>query len=232
MRNRLNVWLHATLMAVVVMSLGGCAASWQQVSTKRPFKGPSRAYVVNLPDQWKRAPTDDTDHLVLTREGLYLQQIRLLRYPLKQAFPVVEQSRSMTPEAWADLLPEELADWQYKQLKAGVNPAMVVRKEELKGILAAFQPQDAKPSDATTAQIRMDPAVLDGRPVFELETRSFNTWGLEYRTLTYGFVHEKAWWLLQYSAPSLLYFERDLPTFEAFKSSLKIKESCFLFCSD
>lgn len=224
--------LQGAAALVLLGALGGCAASWKQVSDKKPFKGPSRAYIVNLPDQWKRAPTDDTDHLVLTREGLYLQQIRLLKYPLKEAFPVIAQSKAMTAEAWSDLLPEELADWQYKQLKAGVNPAMVVRKDELKGILGAFQPQDGKPADATSVQIRLDPSVIDGRPVFELETRSFNSWGLEYRTLSYGYVHEKHWWLLQYSAPALLYFDRDLPTFQAFKASLKIKESCFLFCSD
>ncbi len=68
--------------------------------------------------------------------------------------------------------------------------------------------------------------------VFLLETKSHNNWGLEYRTLSYGVVHENSYWLLQYRAPRLHYFDTYLPEFFAFKDTLKLKETCFLFCGE
>ena len=221
------------LSLAAMLALCGCASSWKQVSAK-PFKGPSRAYVVQLPSQWKRAPTTDQDQLVLTRDGLSLQQIRLLKLSYPQAFPSLNttKEKQQGAPAWADLLPEELGEQQYKQLRAGYPVPMDNKKEEFEGILAAFTVNDSQPSDGTTDFIRLEPETLDNKPVFLLETKSYNNWGLEYRTLSYGVVHENNYWLLQYSAPRLYYFDTYLPEFLAFKDSLKLKESCFIFCGE
>ena len=213
------------------MFLSGCAASWKETSSK-PFSGPSRSYIVQLPDQWKRAPTSDSDQLILTRNGLFLQQISILKLPFKRAFPNIDAGKTINQEDWNDILPEELGQYQYQQLKSGYAIRFDVRKEEFEGILSAFTVDSAKPSDPTTQLVRLDPDLIDKKPVFELETTSYNNWGLEYKTLSYGFVHNKNYWLLQYKAPTLYFYDKYLPDFVNFKNSLRLKESCFIFCSD
>ncbi|HEX4855477.1 MAG TPA: hypothetical protein VFV28_01610 [Limnobacter sp.] len=211
--------------------LAGCAASWKPVDKEVVFKGPGRAYLVNLPAGWKRAPTKDQDHLVLTRDGLSLQQIAIYRFSLSEPFPAVPATRKFTREDWQLALAEELAGYQLQQLKAGLKVEMESEPVDDDGFLLKFSVTSSLPFPSTVEQTRLVPRVLAQKTSFQLETTSFNNWGLKYNTHSSGFVHEGAYWLVQYSAPALHYWDESLPVFEQFRQSMELKEKCFLFCS-
>lgn len=203
--------------------LSACAPTWQNVRKEETIKGPSRAYTAVLPEGWKRAPTD-SDVLLITRDGLFLQQISITRVPLSDAFAPVRVT--------ADTPLQELALLQYKALRDQEPEWARTDKEELKGVLGLFPVAHAKPLAGTTERVAIKPFKVDGRDAYVLETRSFNSWGLEYTSQAIGFVHEKDVWLVRYLAPTLHYAKRDQLTFDTFLQRLKLKEKCLLFCSD
>lgn len=216
------------IRSVVFLSLASvvlcaCAPNWQNLRKAETFKGPARAYTVVLPEDWKRAPTD-SDVLLITRDGLFLQQISVVKHALKEAFPGVKIS--------ADTPPQELAMLQYKRLREEEPDLEQIQKAETQGVLGLFPVNHAKPLAGTTERVAIKPFKLDGHDAFMLETRSYNSWGLEYRSQAIGFVHEGDYWLVRYLAPKLHYAQRDQPTFDDFLSKMKLKEKCRVFCSD
>ncbi|MGE5453500.1 MAG: hypothetical protein ACM3VZ_16845 [Acidobacteriota bacterium] len=210
-------------VVVAGLSLAACSPNWQNLRKQETFKGPARAYTAALPEDWKRAPTD-SDVLLITRDGLFLQQISVVRHSLSEAFPDKKIS--------ADTPPQELALLQYKRLREEEPDLVQVQKAETKGVLGLFPVNNAKPLAGTTERVAIKPLKVDGRDAFMLETRSYNSWGLEYRSQAIGFVHEGDYWLVRYLAPKLHYAQRDQATFDDFLSKMKLKEKCRVFCSD
>lgn len=210
-------------LSTLVLACTACAPTWKNVRKQEPFTGPSRAYVAMLPEDWKRAPTD-SDVLLITRDGLFLQQISITRHRLNEAFSDV----AITPDA----LPQELATLQFKQFRWAEPELARYTKDERKGVLALFPVAQGKPLPGTTERVAMRPVQLDGREAFRLETTSRNGWGLEYVSQSVGFVHEGDYWLVRYLAPKLHYAQRDQATFDGFLAQLKLKPKCFLFCGD
>ena len=213
----------ALILSVLGVALSACAPNWKNLRKEEAFKGPARAYTAVLPEDWKRAPTD-SDVLLITRDGLFLQQISVVRQSLKDAFPDKKIS--------ADTPPQELALLQYKRLRDEEPDLVQVKKEETKGVLGLFPVNNAKPLAGTTERVAIKPFKVDGHDAFMLETRSYNSWGLEYRSEAIGFVHEGDYWLVRYLAPKLHYAQRDQATFDDFLSKMKLKEKCRVFCSD
>ncbi len=213
-------WLAAGLM---LASLSACSPTWQNVRKEERIKGPVRAYTAVLPEGWKRAPTD-SDVLVITRDGLFLQQISITKFELDEAFPNVELT--------ADTPPQELAQLQLKRFKEEEPDLVEQVDEEKEGLLALFPVHHAKPLAGTTERIGLKPFVVDGKEAYRLETRSYNGWGLAYSSQAVGFVHEGDYWVVRYLAPTLHYAQRDQASFERFLQNLKLKPKCRLFCSD
>ncbi len=213
----------ALILSVLGVALSACSPIWKNLRKEEAFKGPARAYTAVLPEDWKRAPTD-IDVLLITRDGLFLQQISVVRQSLKEAFPDKKIS--------ADTPPQELALLQYKRLRDEEPDLVQVKKEETKGVLGLFPVNNAKPLAGTTERVAIKPFKVDGHDAFMLETRSYNSWGLEYRSEAIGFVHEGDYWLVRYLAPKLHYAQRDQATFDDFLSKMKLKEKCRVFCSD
>lgn len=216
-----GMWWRISL--VVCGLLSGCAPTWQNVRKEETIKGPSRAYVAVLPEGWKRAPTD-SDVLLITRDGVFLQQISISRYRLSEAFA--------GEKVTADTPPEQLGQWQLKRFKEDEPDLVRKVSEESKGVLAMFPVANARPLPGSTEKTALRPFQIGGKDAFRLETRSYNSWGLAYTSQAIGFVHEDAYWLVRYMAPSLYYAQRDQHTFEDFVQKLQLKASCTLFCSD
>lgn len=211
------------LTATLSLLLTACSSTWQNVHKDEVIRGPSRAYTVVLPEGWKRAPTD-SDVLLITRDGLFLQQISITRHELSKAFPG-EVITSDTP-------PQQLAQWQFNRFKDDEPDLAQKVKEESKGVLALFPINHAKPLAGTQERISIKPILIDGKDAFRLETRSYNSWGLAYSSQSIGFVHADAYWLIRYLAPQIHYFKRDQTTFDEFIQKLHLKATCHIFCSD
>ncbi|MDE2433322.1 MAG: hypothetical protein KGN37_10795 [Burkholderiales bacterium] len=211
------------VLLVASVALAACSPSWQNLRKEETFKGPTRAYTAVLPEGWKRAPTD-SDVLLITRDGLFLQQISVVKYSLDEAFADKKIS--------SDTPPQELALLQYKKLRDEEQDLAQVQKAETKGVLALFPVSHAKPLPGTTERVAIKPFKLDGHDAFLLETRSYNSWGLEYQSEAIGVVHEGDYWLIRYLAPKLYYAHRDQVTFDRFLAQFKLKPKCRVFCSD
>jgi hypothetical protein len=219
---RRAAFLRLPLPAIASLLLAACAPTWQNLQQQTPIDGPGRAYVALMTAGWKQAPTDG-DVLLLTRDGVFLQQISITRHALDEAFadhPVT-----------ADTAPQELAVLQLKRLQQ-VEPELVRRtSKEEEGLLALFPIGQARPLPGTTERVAMRATQVDGHEAFRLDTRSRNGWGLNYFSETIGFVHEGDYWVVRYLAPELYYAHRDQATFDAFVKNLKLKRKCRLFCS-
>lgn len=213
--------LGSLLLAALLAA--GCSPSWQNVRKTEPFKGPARAYVAMLPEGWKRAPTD-SDVLLITRDGLFLQQISITRFDLDEAFSGVK----LAPDA----APLDLAQLQFKKFRDDEPDLARYDKKEKEGVLALFPVSNAKLLAGSVERVSIRPFTVDGKDAFRLETRSYNAWGLEYSSQAVGFIHENQYWLVRYLAPKLHYAQRDQATFDGFLKDLKLKPKCRIFCSD
>lgn len=180
-------------------ALSGCAANWQYVNQREEIKGPLRVYTAVIAAGWVRAPTK-SDALVITRDGLVLQQIGVELISLEKAFTKSKR------EAANDWVPLELAELQVAELKA------------------------SRPEMQTLDVLELKPSQVDGKPAFKLRTRYFNTWGLEITRVTYGLIHEAKFLMVNYEAPSLHYYRMYEPVFDEFLRELKLREKCRIFC--
>lgn len=218
-----------TLLAGV-LALQGCAASWKNIEKEKTFKGPGRAYVAVLPAGWKRAPTDNQDHLLLTRDGLSLNSIAIYNFDLDEAFPQVAAVEKFDDSDWQEVLPEELSRYQLAQLQAGLKIELEKEKIDEDGFLAVFSVAESMPLPSTVEQVRLLPANIGTARSFRLDTASYNPWGLKYNTESYGFIHEGAYWLIQFSAPDLHWWNVGKPEFDRFKDQIQLTKKCFIFC--
>jgi hypothetical protein len=137
---------------------------------------------------------DRGDTLEVSRDGPDLQQVAIRAVAHDKAFPQIEKSTSES------MLPSELSAMFIAELKKTHEdglPSLVVEQNE--------------------------PATVGGRDGFRLLLDYATDSGVRYRELVYGAVTDKGPATISYVAPRLYYFERDLPTFEAMLSTLKLK---------
>lgn len=131
-----------------------------------------------------------------------------------------------------DAAPSELATLQLRGFRENELDLARYQDEEKEGVLALFPVDHGKPLPGTVERIAIRPVTLDGVDAFKLETRSFNSWGLEYVSQSIGFIHENEYWLVRYLAPKLHYAPLDQATFNKFLADFKLKPKCRLFCGD
>jgi len=130
--------------------------------------------------------------LIVSHDGPLLQTIMVSKAPLKEAFP---KTKKAATEA---ALPAELAEMRIAELKA--------TNEQL----AALQ------------VIENEPAIVAGKEGYRLKVAYKSQRGLRYERVIYGVVDKNSSYALDYFAPSLLYFERDLPTFQKVVESFQL----------
>ena len=100
--------MHKTLVSTVVMIflLSGCG-TWSTVGGD--YKDGSMNLTVVFPMQWKRLK-NTTDQIVITRDGLSLQQIRVARFGLDKELPNTKKkvTKEMLPQEVAGILIDDL----------------------------------------------------------------------------------------------------------------------------
>lgn len=133
-----------------------------------------------------------TGELTVSRDGPALQTIAVSRSLLANAYPKIKKAASETA------LPAELAEMRIAELKA--------TNEQL----AALQ------------VLENEPAIMGGKDGYRLKVAYKSQRGLRYERMIYGVVDQKASYVLEYAAPSLLYFERDLPVFQKVVDSFQL----------
>lgn len=100
------VWLF-----IVLSLMSGCATTnWAKLEESR-FTDPGETFMVNLPSGWMRAPLV-RDGVVVTRDGIGLQFIKVAKRAHSTAFPRIKK------ESKADMLPNELAEFIIAEIKS------------------------------------------------------------------------------------------------------------------
>jgi hypothetical protein len=147
-------------------------------------------FEVSLPEGWVR-PMFEHDDVILTRDGLPLEQIMVRQRPHKKAFPLLKKPAS------DKLLPSELAELQIAETKRG---------GEIESNLLVLE---------------NDPVTIAGREGFRLRLRFVTPKGLPVEQLLYGVCDAKYYYLLGLQAPELYYFDRYRGEFEKMVASFK-----------
>lgn len=87
-------------------------------------------------------------------------------------------------------------------------------------------------AEARNEELTKNLEVVENRPTsiarhsgFRLHMRFRNAQGLRFERVVYGFVDASGFCRVSYQAPSLHYFSRDLPTFQAVADSLRLSET-------
>ncbi len=93
--------LRPAALAVLAL-LAGCA-QWQMVKPGK-FDAPRSGYAVKLPEGWLTPKPAKPDHILLTEDGLGLDEIVINRFDNDKAFP--KTKKTVSP----DMLPSDLAD--------------------------------------------------------------------------------------------------------------------------
>jgi len=141
--------LYAATMALVLVFLNGCAATWVKVDDSGTLYQ-SEHYSVTLPTGWLRLESDDS--LILSKDGVLLQLISIQFRQHKNAFEKIEKDSSAT------LLPSELAELTIAELKAtqdeGLPSMEVLRNAPVE--LAGHTGFDIHLRYKTDAGLRMD----------------------------------------------------------------------------
>ncbi|MCB1760057.1 MAG: hypothetical protein KDI68_09815 [Gammaproteobacteria bacterium] len=125
------------------------------------------------------------DVLTVTRDGPNLQRVRIRASLHEDAFDSIERKSDK------EMLPSELADLFIAALKG--------------------EESDGLPSLQVLSN---EPVTVAGRDAFRLHAGYRLESGLEYQLLAVGFVTEKYFYVVSYTAPRLLFFERNKDEFE------------------
>lgn len=98
------------IAAVAVLALAsGCFPRATWVEAERDYQSPDDLYRIQLPDKWMRVNVDEA--LVVTRDGLNLQRIQLVRRELGKPLPNSKRAprAGMDPAELSELLSGELS---------------------------------------------------------------------------------------------------------------------------
>lgn len=177
---------------VLLLLLGGCVA-WSQVGG--PYTNGSGSYSVELPSIWMKL--NNTDALVITRDGLLLQNIII------NQFDITEK-------------PDETVK-KKKQITAGMLP------QEIAEVLIDNFSSD--PSTLNFELISNGPVQISGQPGTKIVYRYKTKDGLRIKCIHYSCL--KGIWLynIRYSAAERYYFDKDVSTFQSLMSSFRIIKS-------
>ena len=178
------------LALVLALLLSGCAATWVKVDdVGRHYQ--DEHYSATLPVGWLRLKSEDS--LILSKDGILLQNIIIEFRPHAKAFEKIEKDSSST------MLPSELAELTVAELKATQGEGL-----------------------PSLEILNNAPVELAGHTGFDIHLRYKTDAGLRMDMLLRGVVDESGFYLLRYSAPLLHYFERDRQTYESLTESLQL----------
>lgn len=181
--------MRKVVLALFLLSLLQACAIWSKTDGSR-VSGPDNAYSVELPANWARFALLQ-DRILITRDGLNLQTIEVMRLAHDKAFPKIKKQ-------WdAKMLPFELAELIVAEFKTAAEQRTVN--------VALNEP----------AQIG------GSIPGVHLRLNFKNDKGLQYQRDAYAFADAKGVYLLAFQAPTLHYFPRDQKVFESVVQSFR-----------
>lgn len=169
---------------LLVFVVAACAPmGWQRYDQATEVEHASKNFKVTLPGNWVRYNQAQRDIIVITRDGLRVQQIMAAFVAHEKAFDKIKKKSSET------MLAAELAELQIAEMKALSNLSNLEVLENA-------------------------PAKLGALPAFRALTQFKNSDGLAIQIEMIGAVNAKGYYLLQYQAPALHFFQRDRAAFQ------------------
>jgi hypothetical protein len=182
-----------TVAAVALaLMLSGCIA-WKPVKAE-PIASSGGKYSINLPVGWN-VLTLGTQQLA-SKYGTGLQSFTVRQIQHKNAFGKGKNRTSSSP----DMDPRELCEKLVAELKT-------------------------LPNNDTLEMTSMAPFMLGGRAGFRAELKSKRTFqaeGIRYQHVLYGVAAANGLYVLEYDAPVLHYYAKDLPDVEKSVSTFKL----------
>jgi hypothetical protein len=116
----------AGLLMLLSLASGCTTVSWTNVKESHT-SGPDKSFTVDLPVGWVRAPAN-SDAVLITRDGLGVQYIRVERRDSKDAFPKIKKASK------PDIEPNELAELMIAEIKASARSPVEVMSNQPTGI--------------------------------------------------------------------------------------------------
>lgn len=178
--------------AGIALMLAGCI-SWKPVDSK-PVTSSGGKYSLNLPVGWNVLAIGTQQ--IASKYGTGLQSFTVRQIALKNAFGSGKNRTSAT----ADMDPRELCEKLVADMKA-------------------------LPNNETLELTSIQPYMLGGRAGFRAELKSKRTFqadGIRYQHVLYGTSNKNGVYILQYEAPVLHYFAKDLPDVEKSATTFKL----------
>lgn len=103
--------LHKIISLTLILALTGCASSIWKPIEETSFIAPKDSFSVNLPGDWIDYSAA-RNAKVITKDGLDLQSIRIIRDDHRKAFKKIEKDSN------ANMLPQEVAENLIAEIKA------------------------------------------------------------------------------------------------------------------
>jgi hypothetical protein len=179
-------------VAALALLLSGCIA-WKPVKAE-PVTSSGGKYAINLPVGWN-VLTFGTQQMA-SKYGMGLQSLTVRQVNHKKAFGTGKNRTDSTP----DMDPRELCEKVVADLKA-------------------------LPNNDTLEMTSMAPYMLGGRAGFRAELRSKRTFqadGIRYQHVLYGVAAKNGLYIIEYAAPVLHYYAKDLPDVEQSVTTFKL----------
>lgn len=169
------------IVIAIMAGLAGCA-SWEAIEPDNADLKES-GYEIVLPTGWVRVMYE-TQEVILTREGVMLQQIALKSVPHDKAFPRLKKA------AGEKLLPSELAELQIAETK---------RSSQVESNLEVLE---------------NEPWQIGGRTGFRVRLRFVTPRGIPFEQLLFGVCDGNNYYLMGLQAPGFYYFDAHRAEFE------------------
>ena len=195
--------ISALAFGILVSS---CASSWTLVSKENTHIRLSRLSLT-IPDGWVFYNNHFNEYtavvnghrvdkkvkrVVVTRDGLNLDVIDIIEFDSDNAFPSLERK-----SVQKSTLPSELAELFIAEQKTtlGINNLQVVKSE---------------------------PVIVAGQKGFSVRLRFKSKSGLQMEQVACGILTANKFYTFKFTAPSLYYFETNLPEFETLVKSVTV----------
>jgi len=181
-------------LVALVATLSGCAPTPYWTLTEGANKvAKSKSFEITVPEGWNRTTVAETkDLLTIDDKQRIIQLERMMASRDGPGIHTITVTRrypdtafpAINKKSTATMLPLEAADLYVSDLRkrTGLERLKVLSNK---------------------------PAMVNGKPAFQLVMEFKNDDGLRIRVVSHGFVDKTGFYTINYRAPSLYYYERD-----------------------
>jgi hypothetical protein len=181
-------------LVALAVTLSGCAPTPYWTLTEGANKvAKSKSFEITVPEGWNRTTVAETkDLLTIDDKQRIIQLERMIASRDGPGIHTITVTRrypdtafpAINKKSTATMLPLEVADLYVSDLRkrTGLERLKVLSNK---------------------------PAMVNGKPAFQLVMEFKNDDGLRIRVVSHGFVDKTGFYTINYRAPSLYYYERD-----------------------